>query len=388
MSAFKDKLDAREHLNFGNHQRESGEIQHRGAAFEARLPAPPVDDAADPVKRKTAVTCPSVSLVCDSVSASKSKCGFIAFDGSGKRYSSYELTRSGSYSASQTLSGCSPASSNFTSTFTSNVAESTKKHYAANCAIVVDSTTASSDSERKFKGTTNYSCSSTTDTGCWYPGFTSCGASPDPVTVITAASLTTTRSHVQSGDSSSACNDASGNPVSAHCSATGSESNDETLSDEYTTAILKTNAVAALPVYSGFAGPHSTPGQGTTCSANATLSSNEYSYSIRRFKYKFIFSDAAPVGAVAYWTKRFIPTLTASVVYNGATYAAGQPDPNPANWTNTAMSWTVPDDGFTYLETDVLTMTEPSTNGTTTIVNISTDCSNVVNSSTYLSDVT
>lgn len=39
MTAFKDKLDAREASNFGRHQREQEQIQHRGASFGAQLPA-------------------------------------------------------------------------------------------------------------------------------------------------------------------------------------------------------------------------------------------------------------------------------------------------------------------------------------------------------------
>ena len=56
-----------------------------------------------------------------------------------------------------------------------------------------------------------------------------------------------------------------------------------TLSDEYTTAQLIADVVADLPSYPGtYAG---------TCSSLRDLSSNELTYSIRRFKYKFILPD-------------------------------------------------------------------------------------------------
>jgi hypothetical protein len=53
----------------------------------------------------------------------------------------------------------------------------------------------------------------------------------------------------------------------------------ETLSAFYTTALLKSNTVASLPAYPGtWAG---------TCSALTDLSGDEITYTIRRFKYKF-----------------------------------------------------------------------------------------------------
>lgn len=56
------------------------------------------------------------------------------------------------------------------------------------------------------------------------------------------------------------------------------------LSNEYTTAMLVSNTITALPPYPGtFTG---------TCSAYRNLSSDETSYNIRRFRYKFTFPAA------------------------------------------------------------------------------------------------
>jgi hypothetical protein len=77
---------------------------------------------------------------------------------------------------------------------------------------------------------------------------------------------------------------------------------DETLSDEYTTDMLKENTIAALPGYPAFPCDPETlePGQGCNCEASATLSEDESSYSLQRFRYKWTFS-APSTGCTLRW---------------------------------------------------------------------------------------
>jgi len=78
----------------------------------------------------------------------------------------------------------------------------------------------------------------------------------------------------------------------------GSDVTNETLSNEYTTAMLISNTGGVLPSYPGtFTG---------ACSAYRDLTSDETSYSIQRFKYKFTF-DAAVQPFAIHWVERFTP---------------------------------------------------------------------------------
>src|SRR5437762_6123992 len=81
-------------------------------------------------------------------------------------------------------------------------------------------------------------------------------------------------------------------------SLAGSRSLQLLLSDQYTTAMLVSNTVGALPPYPGtFTGD---------CSAYHWLSDDESSYSIQRFRYKFTF-PAATQPFVIHWVERFTP---------------------------------------------------------------------------------
>jgi hypothetical protein len=114
---------------------------------------------------------------------------------------------------------------------------------------------------------------------------------------------------------------------------------DWALSDEYTTAILIANTENALPPYPGtFTG---------TCSAYRNLSSDESSYSIRRFRYEFTF-DAATESFVIHWVERFTPA-----------------DNGPPS--DTSRCEQVPVDAT---ETSIYEVLEPSSNGTITIEDV------------------
>ena len=109
-----------------------------------------------------------------------------------------------------------------------------------------------------------------------------------------------------------------------------------TLNNEYTTATLISNTVAALPSYPNtFAG---------TCSSYRNLTSDELTYSIRRFKYKFV-----------------LPTMTGIATY-------------VINWNegSTPMSYTW---NGTDTETPVYgPVLEPASNGSVGITSVTVTC--------------
>lgn len=78
------------------------------------------------------------------------------------------------------------------------------------------------------------------------------------------------------------------------------------LADEYTTEELEDLSIAALPEYSGIYGcpedPPKGPGQGCLCSSARTLSEDETELLIRRFKFKFTFL-ASSIGFTIHWTE-------------------------------------------------------------------------------------
>lgn len=151
-----------------------------------------------------------------------------------------------------------------------------------------------------------------------------------------------------------------------------------TLTDEFTTSDLIANTEEALPDYAPFFNCEGglTSGQDCECSAVRNLSTDEISYSIRRFQHKFKFGsdlDGNPITVTGYlkiyWNEKFVPTLTEMVVFDSVTYHPGDPDPDCSHWTITAKTWTLVD-GATATETHVFEVMEPATNGTTTISNI------------------
>ncbi len=202
----------------------------------------------------TDCTCPAPTLRCDSISASLTKCGFDEWSGHVSSPPKIYLTT--------TLSGTLTA-----------------QHTAdALCALCNDKTTYA------YSGTCSFarpSCSET-DTGNQhvvpYPDCVTPGSSSDsdvcdlpPLAGFTDSYTSTV--HTQTGDG---CD--GGVPSE---NFTGSAT--ATLSSEYTTALLISDTVAALPSYPGtFSG---------TCSSLRNLSSDELTYSIRRFKYKFVLPD-------------------------------------------------------------------------------------------------
>ena len=122
--------------------------------------------------------------------------------------------------------------------------------------------------------------------------------------------------------------------ISKTCNAnlgwTGYASGTTVLSDEYTTQELIQNTIAALPPYPGtFAG---------TCSGYGNLSSDETSYTIRRFKYKFTFPTATQSFTIN-WLERFTPdgggsptdTVKWERISIGATESSVHEPPDPSS---------------------------------------------------------
>jgi len=109
----------------------------------------------------------------------------------------------------------------------------------------------------------------------------------------------------------------------------------DTLSLEYATSDLIANTVAALPAYPGT--------WDGTCSAYRDLSTDEMTYTVRRFKYKFT-----------------LPTMTGCTSY-------------AISWLEGATAKSYTWDGFA-TETGEYTVSEPGSNGTTAITAFAVTC--------------
>lgn len=155
------------------------------------------------------------------------------------------------------------------------------------------------------------------------------------------------------------------------------------LEDEDLTEDLLSRVDAAFPAYSGIYGCEccqpdddndcsedplpicpDVPGQGCECSAYRNLSASEESITKRRFKHKMRF-DMAEVDFNITWRERFRPLLTADVVFESTTYHEGDPDPDPTHWTLTDRSDTVTAGDTEAGPYEVL---EPATDGITDII--------------------
>lgn len=169
-------------------------------------------------------------------------------------------------------------------------------------------------------------------------------------------------------------------PASTGCSG-GSHNYTTSYSSEYLTADLISKVEAALPSY-----PNTFNG---TCSALRNLSADETSYTIRRLKYKFRVTCPVTCQLKLFWNETFKPTLAAAVTYCGSSYAIGATDPNPSHWTKTAKNYAFsfsgnpcgpsnpggapsnPTGSTTDFDSSVSSeVMEPSTNGTISITDI------------------
>lgn len=378
-------------------------------------------------------TCPTVSLLCNSISVTKTKCGFGPYNNANaKRY----LTQTTAFVAS--LASCADPC---TCTGSANATE-VVEYDPLTCVAAVTGRSGTSTEHRECRNPAGDVYFYTDCNGTLTSGFTNC-AGPSGLTVrdnffssgFTGTTILTC-THPASG--SSECSSGT-SPLGGACFGSvcglwtttgelvrschwtgeggsfGVSTTDitATLSDEYTTDLLLSTAVDALPAYAtcfncvlhstdpacGTTGHPSCgdpdtscpntllTGQGCVCSAFRNLSSTESSFTIRRFKYKFRFTASPSCRLRILWNEMFKPTLTASVSYCGSTYGIGAGDPDPAHWTNTAKSYIydfpgdpcgpegvaspiAPSGSITQFDSDVYEVTEPATNGTTTITDI------------------
>jgi hypothetical protein len=319
--------------------------------------------------------CPSVSLLCNSISASKSKCGY-------SEYSPYVSTPpkkylTETYQEDRDITTCCLAGSSVLPCGGFGLAYHILFHRdydPSACTVSTTSVTCIGN---------HLNCD-----GSVHDSF-GCGES-----TFDTASSSTYKSFSSAG-SSAACS----TPVCASGTRTDSGSTfSHTLSNEYTTADLISNTVDALPAYAtcfscvthdedSACDEELSAGQGCICSAFRNLSSDETSYTIRRFKYKFRFTGSVTCRLKILWKETFKPTLTAGVDFCGTHYNAGSEDPDPSHWTKTSRSYTksfsgnpcgpnassnptAPHGLITEWDSTEFTVNEPTTNGTTYITDI------------------
>ncbi len=221
--------------------------------------------------------CPAATLVCDQISASKSKCGFTEFN-----------------------TPSDPPKYYLSKVATTHVVKIQSCNGSGTCEAGIDGTRTT---------TTTYDssdCSSTSNTvrsGDWSSigGFETltfhrCDGSTghtDPPPSGSCTDISTTEQ-----DCSAVTNFHHSSPCSP-TDTTLTRTDNTVLSDEYTTTELISNTEAALPGYTDCfnCGYDVTvtceypPGESCTCLASRDLADDESSYSIARFKYKFIWLD-------------------------------------------------------------------------------------------------
>lgn len=263
------------------------------------------------------VDCPSASVVCDSVSASKSKCGFGEYIASSppKIYLRQVIT----YSISASGGTCAVSGSFVT----------TRDYVSSTCVLT---NVCTSGSYTRDEGTLHESGNWVSDGagGCHW----SSGRGPLWCGIQSCDAVTET---------------ATNHHQNCHATGiyTGSDSYDEQLSNEYTTALLKSNTIAALPAYPGT--------YASDCDVGAVynLSDDEESFTVRREKYKIQFSAAACAGMVVTWKEHFVASPSGTVTDTNKTFTCSGGE----------------------TETGVYTIPDPTVNGTTTITSIVVDCS-------------
>jgi hypothetical protein len=204
----------------------------------------------------TPATAPDPTLKCDSISATKTKCGFPEWSG-------YESNPPKIY-LTCTLSGSVTFETNSASDCSGSCESKIVHTWSGSCAY--------SRSDCSFSSSSSY----TVDT------FDPCDNLQSSVTTDPCPDLDDSLSSGVTNSYNSTVHTLTGDGCyAANFNASGSAT--ATLSDEYTTTALISDVEAALPAYPGtWAG---------TCGAYRDLSSDEMTYTIRRFKYKFQLPD-------------------------------------------------------------------------------------------------
>jgi hypothetical protein len=283
--------------------------------------------------------CPvdSPTLLCDSISASKTKCGYPEFSGHvstpPKIYLVSSLSGTGTRTAYWVSSdfggGCPPPGShppNCTGCEGGDLNCKGLDVFTLSGSCSIDHLTCAETSSANYNLNVYSPCDTLVSNGdesiTCSNGLCSAG-SGFLCETFGSPSYTSTVATISIDDPCDA------RPVRANGTFT------DTLSSEYTTDMLKSAVVAALPSY---------PGTWTgTCSSFANLSTDEKTYSIRRFRYKFM-----------------LPSITPGACYK-ITWLEGS--------TPMTYIWNDSD-----TETPVYEVMEPGTNGTVSISSIVVSC--------------
>ncbi len=228
--------------------------------------------------------CPAATLVCDQISASLSKCGIPAYDGSGSLYLSQTATMSHHDSVGG-LFAC-----DWTATATQVVTfDPVTCEFSCECSGSITRTGNPPFSDGCSGSTVNGSClggiatppaDSGSQVGTELVGCSdSCTSCLGIICHQTGLTATSATYNLDSGGVSG-----------------GSGTASFTLSTEYTTAMLISNVEDALPDY-----PETWDG---ACTASRDLSDNEVDYSISRFRYKFTWDDPLEEDCTICWIER------------------------------------------------------------------------------------
>jgi hypothetical protein len=281
-------------------------------------------------------------LLCDSISASNSKCGFLS--GLGKYY----LEEIHYFTIANTVSsggGCPPAdcSGYFGSPgpFYQNASQTIVGTYDPDTCLLTWECSGSSAS-----GGCNFDdCTSDYTTNPSGPYFWNACLASGPFGQCASSGC-----FAQTGNVVDSSTDTFFSEHQTYADSGNSSSDYWSLANEYTTALLISSTEGKLPAYSGnygCDGDHSVSGQDCDCSAYSNLPDDESSYTIRRFKFKATFA-ADVADRTIYWTEHFVP------------YPPGSP-------IDTPMSDNVPAAATEFVHE----VFEPADNGTTTVTGTS-----------------
>ena len=262
--------------------------------------------------------CALPTLQCDSITASITKCGF-------DEYAGYESTPPKTYRTRSWSGGMAQQTFNDASCNNANLLETYEIRFSGSVTYARStcSVSGTNDWAEYRDGSLEDNGSTTTSSMSGYVLF--CSGECDPTTNSTSQEFVPDNTCIGSFPSHK-----------TYAPATPGGNATESLSNEYTTANLISDTEGALPAY-----PNTWAG---TCSSYRDLSSDEQTYTIRRFKYRFA-----------------LPTLTGYTTYNFTWNEGG---------TSRSYTWNGTD---TY--TPTYTVNEPVTNGTINITSVTiTNC--------------
>lgn len=253
--------------------------------------------------------CPAISVVCDSISASKSKCGFGEFgtpSSPPKYYLTQTETGTGEYhrTCGDTRDQSQSFSGNCVTTYDPSTCES---------SVTTDTGTSAREQGMDTCSMAISICSQTGNCetlGCWVGLPTWCAN-------CAGGSGSECNCTADSNTSYTCVSNCDHGPPEGCTECSGTDTRNATLSDEYTTSTLIDNTVSALPDYDD--------DFDDACGASRDLSDDETSYTIQRFKPKFTIATALDHDLVICYNEHFVPDVGDPVdTSNTATIPAGE----------------------------------------------------------------